>query len=519
MRLLGQPIDYETLPGALPVWQRHANAEELIAFSHAARHSGGRLVSLWGSDERDLGAGFALHAAFAIPEGLVLLHIALAPDSPTYPDLSATFPNANRLQRAVHDLLGLRADTGYGAATDTRAWLRHAAWPPGFFPLRRDCGALDPSQARPEDYAFALGAGDDLHEMPVGPILAGISEPAHFRFSVIGESVLQMEERLGYAHKGIERRFTELDLNQGIRLAGRVAGDSTVAYAWAYALALEAISGVVPPTRGVWLRAIMLESERVANHLGDLGALAGEAGFSFGMVQLTRLKEEWLRVNAEAFGHRYCMDRIVPGGVCCDLDDDMRLRLHAHCNSIERQVKVLRGIFDESSGLQDRFLTAGRVAPELALKLGLIGAVGRASNQAWDLRVHHAIAPYDELDFEMALHRNGDVAARVAIRFDEILESLHIIRQLADHLVPGETNLPMTMPAAGGLGIGWVEGWRGEVFIALTAGAEGMIRHCHCCDPSWHNWPALEHAVIGSVVPDFPLIAKSFSLSSSGQDL
>jgi Ni,Fe-hydrogenase III large subunit/Ni,Fe-hydrogenase III component G len=517
MRLLGQPIDYELLPGAMPAWQRQASADELIAFSHAVRHGGGRLVSLWGSDERDLGAGFALHAAFAIPDGLALLHVPLTAESPTYPDLSAMFPNANRLQRAAHDLLGLRADTGYGAATDTRPWLRHDAWPADFYPLRRDC--TRPEQAQPEDYAFFAVEGDDIHEMPVGPILAGISEPAQFRFTTVGESVLHMEERLGYAHKGIDLRFTQLDVHQGIRLAGRVAGDSTVAYAWAYAMALEAIAGVVPPARALWLRAIMLESERVGNHIGDLGGLAGDAGFTFGKAQFMRLREEWLRLNAQAFGHRYCMDRITPGGVCCNIDDDMRLRLHAQCNAIEHQVKILREICDESSGLQDRFLTTGRVAPEVAQKLGLVGPAGRASNQAWDLRVRHPTPPYDEIDFEMSMHGNGDVAARVTIRFDEILESLRIIRRLADHLTAGETRLPVSAPPAGGFGIGWVEGWRGEVFVALTAGPAGTIRNCHCCDPSWHNWPAVEHAAAGSVVPDFPLISRSFSLSSSAQDL
>lgn len=519
MRLLGQPIDYDALPGTMPVWHRHASAEELIAFSHAVRRRGGRLISLWGSDERDRGKGFGLYCAFAVKEGLALLQLALEAAKPTYPDLSGNFRNAIRLQRALYDLLGLRADTGYGGTTDTRPLLRHSQWPADYFPLRRDCAELIGSKADGEDYAFVPVDGDGVHEMAVGPIHDRIAEAGHYRLSTLGESVIRMEQRLGYKHKAIDKRFTQLTLNEGHRLAGRVCGDSTVAYAWAYAMALESIAGATPPTRALWLRALLLERERVANHLGDLGSVAGEAGFSFGFVQFMRLKEDWLRLNARAFGHRHLMDRILPGGVCCDMNDDMRLTMHAQCNAVEREVKVLRRIYDDHSGLQDRFLATGRIAPELAAELGMIGPAGRASGQSWDLRIQHPTPPYDELDIESALQRNGDVAARVIVRFEEILESLHIIRHLADHMVPGETRVPLAAPAEGALGIGWVEGWRGEVFMALEAGSDGAIRRCHCCDPSWHNRPAVEDAVAGHSVPDVPLIDKSFNLSCSGQDL
>lgn len=519
MRVLGQPLEYDALPGAMPVWHRHASAEELIAFSHAARRGGGRLVSLWGSDERQRGKGLAFFGAFAVREGLALLQLALAPDNPVYPDLSGSFRNAVRLQRALYDLLGLRPDTGYGVATDTRPWLRHDEWPADCFPLRHDRAQTSSSTAVAQDYAFVPVEGDGVHEVAVGPIRNGIDEAAHYRLSTLGESVVLLEQRLGYKHKAVDERFTQLALNEGHRLAGRVCGDSTVAYAWAYAMALESIAGAVPPTRALWLRAILLERERVANHLGDLGSIAAQAGFSFGFVQFMRLKEDWHRLNARVFGHRHLMDRILPGGVCCDMNDDLRLTVHAQCNEIERQVKLLRRIYDDHSGLQDRFLAVGRIAPELAAQLGLIGPAGRASGQSWDLRIHHPTPPYDELDIESPVLSNGDVAARVIVRFEEILESLHIIRHLANHMVPGETRVPLGSPADGALGIGWIEGWRGEVFIALEAGAHGTIRRCHCCDPSWHNGLALEEAVAGHSVPDVPLIDKSFNLSCSGQDL
>ena len=361
-------------------------------------------------------------------------------------------------------------------------------------------------------------AGDGVHEIPVGPVHAGIIEPGHFRFSVVGEKVLRLEERLGYTHKGIEKRFTQLAPLQAHRLAGRVSGDSTVAYSWAYCMALESAAGVEIPERSAWLRALMLERERVANHLGDLGALGNDATLVFGLAQFSRLREDWLRTSGDSFGHRLMMDGVVPGGVASDLADVAAERIGRECDAVEREVQVLRNIYDDHAGLQDRFITTGRVPPDLAAHLGLSGLAGRASGQAVDLRSDQPWLPYDKLDVRMATHRNGDVAARVTVRFEETLESLRLIRALCKGLPGGEVRAELPLPASMVCAAGWVEGWRGEVFVALELDG-GHIRRCHCHDPSWQNWPALEHAVIGNIVPDFPLINKSFNLSYSGHDL
>jgi Ni,Fe-hydrogenase III large subunit len=371
----------------------------------------------------------------------------------------------------------------------------------------------------PADYAFVRVEGDGVHEIAVGPVHAGIIEPGHFRFSVVGEKVLRLEAHLGYVHKGIERRFTELAPLDGHRLAGRVSGDSTVAYAWAYCMALESAWGCDLPLRAVWLRALLLERERVANHLGDLGALGNDAALSFGLAQFSRLREDWQRVSAAAFGHRLLMDAIVPGGVCTDVLPDLRDRMRRQCDAIELEAKALRVVYDEHPGLQDRFLTTGRVAPELAAQLGLAGLAGRASGQSRDLRCDHPWTPYGQLKTAIATHRNGDVAARVSVRFDELFESLRLIRAICDGLPRGDTRADVRAAAGPARGAGWVEGWRGEVLVALEIGADQRIERCHCHDPSWQNWPVLEHAVIGNIVPDFPLINKSFNLSYSGHDL
>jgi Ni,Fe-hydrogenase III large subunit len=361
--------------------------------------------------------------------------------------------------------------------------------------------------------------GDGVHEIPVGPVHAGIIEPGHFRFQVVGEKVLRLEERLGYVHKGIEKRFEALRIADGHRLAGRVSGDSTVAYAWAYAQAVEAIAGAAPPPRARWLRALALERERVANHLGDLGYLGNDGGFAFGLAQFSRLKEDVLRTNLAAFGHRLLMDFVVPGGVAGDLAPDMAARMREECAQLDRTIRTLRGIYDDHAGLQDRFRTCGCVAPELAARLGLVGMAARASGRARDLRCDFPAAPYDTLEVRVATRTDGDVAARVDVRFDEALESLRLVVALIDAMPIGDVRAPLPAIRPFELGLGYVEGWRGPAFVALESGPDATIRRCHPHDPSWSNWPVLEHAVIGNIVPDFPLINKSFNLSYSGHDL
>lgn len=513
-------LDLQRLPAPLPLWQGCVDAAQWRAAARAVAEAGGRLVSLWGVD-RGVGGGRAACVAYAVPEGLVGLELRLDAAS-AYPDLSGLFPCAARLQRAAADLSGLRAQ----GQADTRAWLSHGLWaggPPlqvGGAPSGLAAGSM------PADYPFVRVEGDGVHEIAVGPVHAGIIEPGHFRFSVVGEKVLRLEQHLGYTHKGIERRFTELAPLDAHRLAGRVSGDSTVAFAWAYCMALESAWRCQVPERATWLRALMLERERVANHLGDLGALGNDAALGFGLAQFSRLREDWQRLSGEAFGHRLMMDRVVPGGVAADLAPDLLRRLHEQCDAVEAELRRLRIVYDEHAGLQDRFLTTGRVSPELAAQLGLTGLAGRASAQAVDLRCDHAWAPYDQLQVVMATQRGGDVAARIAVRFDEALESLRLLRRLGAGAPAGPVRAELAATrtdGAGGdgssVGLGWVEGWRGDVLVALDIGAEGRIRRCHCHDPSWQNWPVLEHAVIGNIVPDFPLINKSFNLSYSGHDL
>ena len=496
-------------PGAPGMHALTVQPEEWRAAAQDLAAAGARLAALWA--QRHGHTPPIIHAAFLTERRGLLLNLELRdPDAP-YQGLEDLFPAAARLQRALADLSGLRSSD-----PDTRPWLRHDAWPSGYRPLiDPPCPPADPLQ--PHAYEFVRVDGDGVHEIPVGPVHAGTIEPGHFRFSVVGEKVLRLEERLGYVHKGIERRFTELPILEGHRLAARVSGDSAVAYSWAYCQALEGSTNTQVPRRAAWLRALCLELERCANHLGDLGALGNDAGFAFGLAQFSRLKEELLRTTEKALGARYLMNAIVPGGTAIDLGSPADL---IDCvRDVAGEATALRTVYDEHDGVRDRFNGAGTVAPELAARLGLTGLAGRASGQAYDLRIDQPCEPYGELSVEKVGRREGDVAARVSVRFDELQESCRLIQRILEGLPAGEHRRAVAAPSDGALGIGLIEGWRGPVLVALEAGVAGTIRRCHPHDPSWQNWPVLEHAIIGNIVPDFPLINKSFNLSYSGHDL
>lgn len=498
----------------LPCRLIHVGAVRWHTEAARLRAAGGRLLTLWGADDRDRDRRYRIYAAFLHNEGVVVFEHAMEDsEEPTYPSLAEIFPCAMRMERAVHDLLGIAS-----MEPDRRGWLRHGGWPRTAFPLRRDFDGGQQFSIDSQPYPFVQVEGDGVHEIAVGPVHAGTIEPGHFRFSVVGEKVLRLEERLGYTHKGVSKRFEEMAQKEGHRLAARLSGDSAVAFSWAYCAALEAITGVACPPRAANLRALALEHERLANHLGDLGALGNDGGFAFGLTQFSRMKEDLLRANVAAFGARYLMDFVQPGGVAADLPENATRMLLDHYLVLEEGVSSLRAIYDNHAGLQDRFREAGILKQDLAEKLGVIGLAGRASGIPLDLRLDHAGSPYDRLKPELVLHSTGDVAARVQVRFDEVFESIRLCRMILEESAAGPIVHACGPAEAGRLGLGLIEGWRGPVVVALESGPNGTIRRCHAHDPSWQNWPALEYAIIGNIVPDFPLINKSFNLSYSGQD-
>ncbi len=504
----------QALPGAPGACGVSVDGAQYLQLARDAAGAGARLLSLWA-------AGPCVYAAYLGDRGVLVAQLAdsrgTAVAAAPLPGLGELFPVASRLERALLDLSGVRSSD-----PDQRPWLWHGAWPRGWAPLGN---APEPDAAHESpatggaQYPFVRVEGEGVHEIAVGPVHAGIIEPGHFRFSVVGEKVLRLEEHLGYVHKGIERRFGELALLEGHRLAARVSGDSAVAFSWAYAQALEGMSGISAPPRARSLRALMLELERIANHLGDLGALGNDAGFAFGLSQFLRLKELLLRSIEIAFGQRYLLDAVVPGGTGCDLTLAGEEALAAQMRRLGEELPRLRMIYDEHSGVRDRFNGAGVLSPGLAARLGVVGLAARASGQGLDARVDLPCPPYDELAVRKCVRSEGDVAARVALRFDELAESCRLVSAILERLPSGAHRTQIEPPAPGKPGIGLIEGWRGPVLVALHAAEAGRIARCHPHDPSWQCWPALEHAIIGNIVPDFPLINKSFNLSYSGVDL
>ncbi|OWT55618.1 hydrogenase large subunit [Candidimonas nitroreducens] len=508
------------LPGSIPLVAGSGNAAIVarvddarwLEVARAARAADMRLLSLWGSEAAD--GTCTMHAAYALQDGLLWLLLPTTRDA-GYPDLSATFACAARMQRAVADLLGVAA---VGAA-DTRPWLNHGGWPANYHPLAHGATGTEHFGRGTGDYPFVRVAGEGVHEVAVGPIHAGIIEPGHFRFSVVGEKVLRLEKRLGYAHRGIEKLYAGMPPQQGQHLAGRIAGDSTVAFTWAYCMALEQALGVEIPPRAQWLRALLLERERVANHLGDLGALGNDAGLGYGLARFSRLKEDWLRLHDQVFGHRYLMDLVAAGGMAADVTAQDADALRGQCAQIGKQVRELQKLYDEHPGLQDRYGGTGILTAEVAAHFSVCGPAARASGRPVDIRSDHPCPPYRNLAVPKITDTRGDAAARVAVRFGETYASLGLIESILDALPGGDLAAPLPDAGAPCRGLGWVEGWRGDVLVALQLGADGRIERCHCHDPSWQNWPAVEHAAIGNIIADFPLINKSFNLNYAGHDL
>jgi Ni,Fe-hydrogenase III large subunit/NADH:ubiquinone oxidoreductase subunit C len=433
------------------------------------------------------------------------------------PSHAPIYAAADRPERHTHDLLGVQFEN----PPDARRWTRHLAWGDKEFPLRRRF-PVDAARAPtpPDDrYPFVPAHGTSVVEIPVGPVHAGIIEPGHFRFQAVGEAVLNLEQHLGYVHKGIEKIAVGRDTTGLARLAGRVSGDSTVAHAWAACQAIERALGIEVPRRALALRALMAERERVANHLGDIGAICNDVGFSFAQYQLTRLKEEWVRESHAAFGHRFMMDRVIPGGVAADVGSDSARAMGAHAAKLAAEVASIIERIEASESLEDRLMTTGRLTPEQAAALGTVGYVGRASGQAFDVRRDAPYAPYDGLTISVPGYRAGDVAARAKIRAEEIQVSLRLIRELAGALPEGPARADVAPIGRETEGIGFVDGWRGEIVTYVHLDAAARVSRFFPRDPSWLTWPALELLVQGNIVPDFPVCNKSVNGSYSGQDL
>ena len=460
------------------------------------------LLSLWGDAPH-------VHMALLGEDFGDIAVVSYSCTGETYPSVGAKHPPAIRLERAIRDLYGLDA-TG---SPDTRTWLDL-----GFWNVRHPLGSNNTAQAA-APYAFLPTEGDGLHQIPVGPVHAGIIEPGHFRFTANGEHVVRLEQRLGYVHKGIDSLIKGATLEQAAKLASRTSGDSTVAYALAFAQAVEAALQMHAPPRAVYLRALMAELERLANHFGDIGAICNDASFSMMHAQCGILRERVLRTADTCFDHRLMMDVIAPGGVARDIAADGPAHVAALLAEVRKVFPRLTELYDNTASLQDRTVTTGFVKPAFARQFGAGGYVGRASGRRFDARRVPGNAPYGELSFEVPVLDAGDVNARVWIRIREVEQSLSLIDQILTRLPGGEIKSAKKEKCEACEGLGIAEAFRGDVLVWLRIDGAGRIERCHLRDASWFQWPLLETAIEGNIVADFPLCNKSFNCSYSGHDL
>lgn len=462
------------------------------------------LLGLWGEAD-------AVHMALLDETETGIVVATAQPGAEPIASIGQVHPAAIRLERALKDLFGIEL----AGLPDARPWLDHGRWE-----LRHPLATRPGPSDGPTPYPFLAAEGEGLHQIPVGPVHAGIIEPGHFRFTANGETVVRLEERLGYTHKGVEALMAGAPVERAARLAGRISGDSTVGYAFAFARAVEAALGVAVPPRAVWLRALMAELERLANHFGDVGAICNDAAFALLHAHTGVLRERVLRAAAACFGHRLMMDRIVPGGVAGDLTSEGVGRIRDLLAGVDRAFPPLVELYDNTASLQDRTVGTGILSPPLARHFGCGGYVGRASGRNFDTRRNLAYAPYDSLCFEVPIRGEGDVNARVWIRIEEVRQSLALIEQILDTLPAGEVlSAPLGTTDAPVEGLALVEGFRGDILAWVRLRADGSVDRCHLRDPSWFQWPVLEAAIEGNIVADFPLCNKSFNCSYSGHDL
>jgi len=472
---------------------------------------GGRFVMVVGLDERSVGGqGLAVEAVVARPDGaLARLRSGLALAEPSYPSISSLVPAAHWDEREAKDLLGI-VPVGH---PDPRRLVLHERWPRGYHPLRKDV----PLDVRPPDaerhfVPFEVH-GEGVYQLPVGPIHAGVIEPGHFRFSAIGERVLHLDARLGFVHRGLEKLVEGRSFGAALPIVERACGVCTVTHAIAYAQAVEGLTATVVPPRARWARVLLAELERLYNHVGDLGNMCAGIGFQPAVSRLGWLKERLLRANDALTGHRYLTGIIGPGGLLADLDPGGLAALPGALDAIVAELASAVRSIVRSEGVMARLHGTGVVTAEMATALGALGVAARASGLSPDLRHDRPYAAYDELDIAPIVASGGDVAARFHVRAQEAHESLRLVGEAARRLPAGPISSPLAeAPALGASALGAAEGPRGASWVWLRAGRDGTIDRLRLRSASFANWPLVAAAVPGNLVPDFPLINKSFEL-------
>lgn len=475
-----------------------------------------RLVTVFAEDRCSTDGVFFNYYVFEQKDNpqYLIVRAPVSADDPRFPSLSAELPAVNWQEREIQDWFGL---TAVGHPNPRRVAL-HDNWP-DVHPLRKDFPidtVLPPFEGERHIYRPALGEG--VFQVPVGPVHAGTIEPGHFSFAVAGEPILYLQLRMFYTHKGTEKLFERLPIHKAVFLAESVSGDSSFSHGTAFCQAIERAAQIEVPVHALIMRTILLELERICNHVADIGAIANDVGFVIANAHASRLKEMLFTANEQLAGNRLLRGMVCVGGVRRDW---RAWQVDTLCDTVEafaREFRDLVALIHSSESTRDRLEHTGILKHEIAKDLGIVGVAGRASGIDLDVRRDHPYAAYRRFSFQVPVYQAGDVWHRLQVRIDEIKESLGIIRSATDHNLSGEFRVPVPPIPANRCALSAVEGWRGEIIHWIRTGPDNHLERCKIKDPSVNNWPAVVEAVQGNIIADFPVINKSFNLSYSGTD-
>ncbi|MCE5195101.1 MAG: NADH-quinone oxidoreductase subunit C [Nitrospiraceae bacterium] len=481
------------------------------------------LRMMFGTDEREIDGTFKIYSVFTIygNERFFIIYFSLTEEDNAFPSITHDIPAAHWYEREIKDMLGLIPD----GHPDTRSLVFHDAFPKDSYPLRKDWNISDADLeewgkgiAKKRPYNFMEVKGEGIYEIPVGPVHAGIIEPGHFRFSAVGETIFFLESRLFYTHKGTEKHFEKLGFTEGVKLAERISGTSSYSYSCAYCMAVERMTGAEITEKAKAVRTLLIELERLYNHIGDIGNMCAGTGLQVGYAKGAAIKESLMQLNERLTGSRYLRGVNIIGGVNKDIllcKDDIFSTLSMAIKKYKELMKLLLGTVSHVERLEN----TGRLSKEIAQKLGVTGVAARASGIEDDLRKTHPHLLYERLAFEEHVMSKGDVLARMMIRAEEAECSISIISSLLENKYKGDPAVqPNNIPGYSSA-LGFAETPHGSLFFWIKADKNGRPLRVKFRSPSFCNWPAVPFAVHGNIVPDFPLCNKSFNLSYSGCDM
>ncbi|QLH74950.1 MAG: NADH-quinone oxidoreductase subunit C [Methanomassiliicoccales archaeon] len=487
-----------------------------VIAAHIKKNHHVQLISEHAVDLREKDGSFHIYLIFSLPkeDHFVTIRTRIDASDPTFRSITPEIYAANWFEREIMEGFGI-VPVGH---PDPRPIRLYDDWPSGTYPMRKDFDLSSHVPRTPSGYEYRKVEGEGVFEVPVGPVHAGVIEPGHFRFSVAGESILHLEIRMGYVHKGLEKLSESMRYDHGVFLAERISGDNGFTHSLAYCQAIESIAGIGVPDRARFLRTVYSEMERIYNLFGDIGGIAMDVAFSVGAQNLYLLKERALSLNEKATGSRLLRSVNRIGGVNKDIDADMKKKISTELVGIKLDFDDVVETLTGMASLLDRVETTGTLPTDAAKNFNVVGPIARASGIDRDVRRDHPYAAYDEVSFSVPSYREGDVYARMMVKIEEVLESISIIEQAMDRMPQGPLFTEAAEVPEGNVGMSLTETHRGEAMHWVLSGNGMPYRH-KVRDASFLNWPAIEQAVLGNIIPDFPLVNKSFNLSYSGNDL